>query len=39
MMLGVEDLRDEAGADALDLVRPGAPPDSTGDAAGSTATV
>ena len=37
--LGVEDRRDEAGADPLDLVRPGLPPESTGLSAGSTATM
>ncbi len=33
----VEHVRHEARADTLDLVRPGAPPDSTGDSSGSTA--
>ena len=35
--VAVEDLRDEVGADALDLVRAEAPSDSSGESAGSTA--
>ena len=35
----VEDLRDEAGADALDAVRTGRPPDRTALSSGSTAII